>query len=235
MLPKLTYKTLELTVPSTKKTLISRPLLAKDEKVLRNSLLNPNSYKMILKTIRDILDDCLENNSSLEGISIFDLESLYVQNYSKSSSILPKSSFRDGEDDKIRTFDIDLSKVTVKFPDEDLRNVQISDTIQLVLKYPDLSILDYNDTDLTEIQTVEKLLLSSIDKVVEGDNIYDLKLESPDDIKTWIDTIPKDSYSQISDFFRDIPTIIYEIKYINDSSNERTITLRSLNDIFNWI
>jgi hypothetical protein len=147
-------------------------------------------------------------------------------------------SYIDNDDQKTYTFDVDLEKVEVKFPEKDNKEIKVSDAVGIVMRYPPAVL--YSNKEFLESQgadLVDKLIRACIDKV------YDSKQSEPlvwpgksgrdyTELQSWIDNLDIKSYDKIREFLNSVPSLHYEIKYSNANGKERTITLTTLNDFF---
>ena len=234
-LPKLSHRVFTLEVPSTKAKITARPILAKDAKLLLAARAT-GEYAQILKTVKEIINNCVSSEFAINNLALFDLEYLYTQLYGNSTTSPHTLSFSDTEDEKVRSFVVDFSKITIEWPEKDLKVIKITDTISIHLSYPPISIYDQIDfTKLNQADSFEKVTLASLDKIYDGEKVYDVKSEKLEDTRAWLDDLPSDAYKQLTEFFLNLPTIRYEITYKNDKDNERKIVLRSINDIFSFV
>lgn len=235
MLPVLKPRLVNINIPSNNSNINFRVLLGKDDKVLKTAI-SSNNYNNILKSIHSILKDCSNNNPLLEELSLVELELLFIKLYKESSSQGPKHSYKDKDDGKVRDFTIDLSQVNIKWPEKDNKIISITNKLKLIMKYPNTSLLDSKILETKDDDSLlEHLILNCVDKIVDGDSNYDLKLETKENIEKWLSEIPLDSYTSLLSFFQDLPTIFYELEFTNDLGEKRTIIMKNLNDIFNWL
>jgi len=233
-LPIISHPTFELEIPSTKKKVKMRPFLVKEEKILLTAKAS-SEYGDILAAVKQVVNNCFLDNVDINRLTIFDLEYLYVRLRGMSVSNVVKASYKDGEDDKIYDFDIDLNNLSVKWPDKIDKTIKINEEYSLLMKYPEASL--YSDKEFLSKgdENLDILVLKTIDKIVKGDQMIEPGMEGRAGIKEFIDTLPIKAYNDIQEFWANMPTLYYEINYKNSLGNDRRITLKSLQDFFLFV
>lgn len=232
MLPKLSHPIFDVTIPTTKSIVKCRPMLVKEEKILLMAK-QSGEHKDIITSIEQIVNNCIVTpNINVSKFTLIDLEYVFLKIRSMSISNVAKVAYRDNEDGKVNSFEVDLDKVVVKF--EDTNNViSLGNGVTIFLKYP--SIPFYYDNTFINVYDDEQfneLLKSSIEKIYQGDIAYSLENTSDEEFNEFIDSIPANKYEEIKNFFEKIPTLFYQIEYKNSLGNDRKIVLRTLSDFF---
>lgn len=232
-LPKLSMPTFEVERPSNKTKVKIRPETAKEEKILLIAK-EGNDNNEILTAVKQIVNNCLVDfPERIDSMTLFDLEYLFLRIQAVSESNKVKLAYRDNEDNKVRDFEVDLDKVTVTFPEKDLSLIKVNDKVSLQLKYPAAALYDDKDfLNLSGEKAFEELSIRCLDKIYENNVMIDPKIMKKEEIKEWLDTLPKSAYTQIKEFFVNMPTLKHEITYTNDNGHERKIILSTLNDFF---
>jgi hypothetical protein len=234
-LPKLSHPTFDIKLPSNGEKIKCRPMLVKEEKLL---LMAKQSGERLdqLNALKQVVTNCVVSDKfDVEKIPFVDMEYMFLKIRELSVSAIAKASFRDNGDDKVYDFDIDLSKVEVKADDQASPSVDLGDGVTVVLKYPTVEVYTTKKFfDLKEEDVFEYVLSKSIDKIFEGDKMYDMKLVSDKELKEFIESIPSKHYEKIQQFFQNAPTLYYKIEYENSNGEKRTIELKTLDDFFTF-
>lgn len=232
-LPKITYPLTEIKIPSTGKKTKVRPFLVKEEKILLMAKTGQDVGE-ILNSIKQVVNNCLIDDSiDVDKLTLFDVEYIFLKLRAISVSNICKVSYKDSEDEKVYNFDIDLNEVEVKFPENINKIIKINDTIGLIMKYPDASI--YSDKEFFKSDkddAASKLLARCIDKIYDGDEIYDPRDFSQDEINQFFDNLGSKTYEEMRMFIDDIPTLYHKIEYKNSNDQNRVIELTALTDFF---
>jgi len=232
MIPKIEQPLFNVKQPSNGKQLKLRPMLVKEEKILLIAKSSEDEND-INTAVKQVVNNCvLTEGFSINDITIFDLEYIFIKLRSQSVGNIVDVSYIDNDDDQTRDFKIDLNTLEVTFPENN--NKITEGDITIIMKYPPCKL--YDDRDLAEkdniVDGIEHIILNSIDKIYLKDEVYESKTISFEELKEFLDSMPISLYNKCRDYLDDLPFISHEIKYTNNMGNERTITLRNLNDFF---
>lgn len=232
-LPKIEYPINEIEVPSMKKKFKFRPMLVKEEKILLMAKVSEDDTD-IFSAVRQVVNNCcIDPSLDVDKLAIFDLEYLFLKLRSMSIGNTTEVSFRDNEDEKVYDFTIDLDTIEVKFPENVDKTVQITDTSGFTLRYPPATLYaDKEFLNLEPSQVFDRLVIECIDKVFDGEKVYESNLYKKEEIEEFVESLPMKAYDKIRDFFNNVPSMKHEIKYNNSKGTERKIVLRNLSDFF---
>lgn len=233
-LPKIDYPILKIKVPSTKKEYMFRPFLVKEEKLLFMAKESKNESD-ILTAIKQVVQNCcLDKKFNVDSVAIFDLEYLFLRLRSFSVDSVSKISIKDYEDQKTYEFEIDLENINVVFPENVDNVVKINETAGIILKYPPASL--YSDQDFLNLEKdhLFELILRCIDKIYDGEEVFETKEFKKEELSEFIDTMNVKVFEKIHKFLMSTPKINYVIEYKNSLGNDRKVELSSLNDFFSW-
>lgn len=232
-LPKITHPMFDVIVPSTKKKLKIRPMLVKEEKILLMAKTTEDD-KSILSAITQVVNNCIvDSDVDVDKLATFDIEYLFLKIRSVSVSNISRVSYKDNSDNKVYDFEVDLDKVEVKFPEKIEKNIKITDTMGIIMKYPEASL--YTDESFLSTSAelfVETLISRCIDKVYDGDQMYDMKTVSKKEADEFIEQLDVNTYDKVRAFFADLPRLFYKIEYTNEKGENREIIMSTLNDFF---
>ncbi len=240
-LPKVNQPITEIEVPSTKKHIKVRPMLGKEEKVLLIAKESADENDVLL-AVKQVINNCiLEQEFDIDKLSIFDLEFLFIKLRALSVNNIIKVSYIDNEDiaqgvkenDATYSFEIDLNKVKIKWPEKINKRIVVNEQINIQMKYPDATLYSNKEFLNTQgRQAVDMLIQNTIDKVFEGTVAYDFANNSPEDTQTFLDSLPISAIEKMREFLVNLPTVYHEINYKNKQDHERKVVLSTLNDFF---
>jgi len=236
-LPKLLTPAFSITIPSTNKKSSFRAMLVKEEKILLMAK-DGEDEGDILQAIKQIVNNCsLDEKFDIDKLTFFDVEYIFLNIRAFSIGSKIKVSYRDNDDNKVRDFEVDVSKVKIVFPEyHDFKkpySVKINANTYISMKYPPSTL--YSESiykNLTENEILDLLLISCLDKLYEGDSATDISSHSKEEILEFIDSLDIQSFEKIKQFVLDTPKLEYVIEYVNDNGKERKIVLNSLTDFF---
>lgn len=234
MLPKIDHPIFKIKIPSTQKDHSFRPLLVKEEKILLMAKESGNSSD-IFTAIKQVVTNCsLDKNLDINKLAIFDLEYIFLKIRAFSVDNIVKIGYRDPEDEEIYNFEVDLNEIKVVFPEKKIETVKINDTVGLILKYPSASLYEDKDFLQTENNHYFELILRCVDKIYQGDELYEVKDISRQELESFIENLNVNVFKQVNEFLINTPKIQHTIKYKNKKGSDREIFLSSLNDFFTW-
>jgi hypothetical protein len=224
MLPKITHPLFDLEIPSSKKRVKARPMLVKEEKILLMAKTS-GQYSDILNSVKQVVNNCVvDKNFDINKIALFDLEYLFLKIRAFSVDNVSKASYRDGEDNEVYDFEIPLDQVEVKFPEKEVnKTVMINDEFSLILKYPDASLYSDKNFRGDAGADIELMVMKTIDKIVNGDEMIQPDFESPENVAEFVNDLPVKAYTEIQEFWRNLPSLYYKLEYKNKLGNDSVI------------
>lgn len=232
MLPKIDYPVNAIKIPSTGKSYKFRPFLVKEEKLLLMAK-ESNTETDILHAIKQVVNNCsVEPKFDVDTLTIFDVEYVFLKLRSMSVDNKITVSYKDFEDEKVYEFNIDLNDVEVEFPEKNEKDIKIGKTSGILLKYPSASLYDDKDFMNSDKEYLFELIIRCVDKIYEGDNIYEAKDYKLADMRSFIENIDIKTFEKIKEFLVNLPKLKHVIKYKNSLGNDREIILTSLTDFF---
>lgn len=233
-LPRIDKPTFEMLIPSQNKKVTFRPFLVKEEKILLIAQQSDND-RDIVRALSQILVNCVQDSDfKIEDLTIFDLEYMFLKLRAKSVNNIAAVNYQDLDDEKVREFKINLDEVEVKFDNSHNKNIKITDTVGIIMKYPSVFIAENVPDDSDPIKTLDYLVRSCIDSIYDEDTVYSARDYSPEELDEFIDGLDVNTYDKIRMFFESMPKMSYVIEYDNDLGNHRKIELTSLRDFFSW-
>lgn len=229
-LPKIDHPVFKLTIPSTKKDMRFRPFLVKEEKILLMAKTGGTESDMIL-AIKQVVNNCAFDKMDVDKLALFDLEYLFLKIRSQSVSNIVSVSYKDYEDDKIYDFQVDLEKVEIKYPDKNENNIKTGKKSGIIMKYPEAAL--YEDKSfLNADDSFYQLILRCVDKIYDGDEVYDPKVYSLEEISDYVENLSVSVFEQVRDYLLNQPKLYHLIEYKNSLGNDRSIELNTLSDFF---
>lgn len=230
-LPKLQHPIYELTLPSSSQQVKFRPFLVREEKILLMAKQSEDP-KEIVRSIKQIINNCVvEPQIDVEQLSTFDIEYFFLKLRSKSVNNIVSLSYRDLEDEKVYTVEVDLDDVQVKRDPKHSNKIKISEGIGLTMKYPSADLYSRMSVG-NENEAAFSAVKWCIDTVYEDENVYSIKDFSEKEVEDFIQSLDVNSLEKILDFFRTMPKLHYEVKYTNSLGHVRVVELDTLSDFF---
>jgi len=230
-LPKIVVPTYELEIPSSKEKITYRPFLVKEEKILLMAQEQGEDIE-ILNAIKQIINNCTYEKLNLEKVALFDLEYIFLQIRSKSiGETIELKLLCEDDGETYVDVEIETDKIKVDFPKDHTNTLQLTDSISLVMLYPQMSALDLTTNSDTE--TIFHMIKTSIGQIIDGETIYEQADFSEKDLDEFIDSLSSDHFKQIQNFFETMPKLSHEVKFKNPKTKKQNkVTLEGLNSFF---
>jgi hypothetical protein len=233
-LPKIDQPLFDVTIPSSKKKILFRPFLVKEEKILLISQQGGEDTDVI-RAIKQILKLCVQDEDfDVDKLTTFDLEYLFLKLRAKSVNNIVKLSYRDNEDDKVYDFELNLDTIEVEMPEGIDSTIKLSDNIAMIMKYPSSSITDKITQFDNEVDLMTFFIINCIDTIVTEEEIYPASEYTDKELEEFLDQLPVNSFDLIRQFFEKMPKLYHKIVYTNELGNDRSIELTNLKDFFMW-
>lgn len=230
-LPKIEHPIYQLTLPSTGKQINFRPFLVKEEKILLMAKQGKDE-KEIVKALKQIINNCIvDENVDVETFATFDLEYFFLKLRSRSVNNIVSLSYKDFEDDRVYTVDVDLEEVEIVRNPNHTNKIKLNETIGVIMKYPSVDVLNKLSVENEEEMAFD-IIKKCIDTVYDEENVYKVKDFTEKEIDEFVQNLDVNSLEKILDFFKTMPRLHYDVKYTNSMNNERTIPLDTLTDFF---
>jgi hypothetical protein len=230
-LPVIQHPVFSLTLPSTKQKDF-RPFLVKEEKILLVAQASGEQGDVV-RAVKQVVANCiLSKDVRVDDFTTFDLEYFFIKLRSKSVQNVIKLTYRDREDDKLYEVDVDLEQVEVKYPDEMIKKVKVTDEVSLALRYPRVHIIDTmtgvdNDVDFNFL-----IMRACIDKIIVNGVEQDPSESTEEELQQFVDSFSVPVYQQLQQHITSMPKIEHTVSYVNSNEKKVEITLRTLTDFF---
>jgi hypothetical protein len=231
-LPIIQHPTFSLTLPSTQQRVNFRPFLVKEEKILLIAQSSEDQTE-IVKAIKQVINNCITDEGvNVEDFTTFDLEYFFIKLRAKSVQNVIELQYRDNEDNKVYTVEVDLDQVEVTRPTGASNIIEVSPTSTITLRYPRLSIM----TEVEKLNTVVDfnftIMQACIESIHDNNTIYKVSDFSQEEVKQYLDDLDIKTYQKIQEFIEAMPRVEHTIGYTNSEGKEVKIVLKTLTDFF---
>jgi len=208
-LPTLEVPTYELTLPSTGKKITYRPFLVKEHKILLT--LSEASDDETSRIVTDLVDVCTFNKINAKELPHFDIEYIFMFLRARSISEVVDVVITCVNCEKQYDNSFNIENISIEKAEEHTNKIMLNETVGIEMKYPKfdqvVKVFDNNDTD-----DIFKLVMKSIKGIFEGDNYWDAKEQTEEDIETFLNSLTKEQFEKIETFFQSAPKIVQVIE-----------------------
>mgnify|MGYP005993031741 FL=1 len=233
-LPILDTATYELTLPSSDVQVKYRPFLVKEEKILLLAL-ESNDGKQIKKALKEIVHACTFGTINVEVVPTFDLEYIFLNIRAKSVGEVAKLKLLCPDDkETYASIELDLSKVEVQVDDEHTNEIQITDKVKMLMKYPTINSFDVQ-SDPTKLKTDDlfKMIADSIYEIYDGETVHKSTDYSKEEMNKFIESLSSEQFAKIQKFFNTMPRLQHEVEVVNPKTQVKSkVMLQGLQSFF---
>ena len=231
-LPKINVPTYELEVPSTKEKITYRPFLVKEEKILLLAL-EENDELTIARALKQIVNNCTFENLSVDSMPLFDLEYIFLNIRAKSVGESADLKLLTPDDEKTYVdVQIPLQDIKVEFTKGHKKDIKLTDSIMLVMRYPTYELLGVEDTDMT-IEKTFKLISDCTEKVIDGETIHERSDFNDKELQEFYDGLDSKQFQNVQNFFETMPRLKHTVEVVNPKTKKKNkITLEGLQSFF---
>ena len=209
-LPKITSPTFTLELPSNKRKIKFHPFTVKEEKMLLMAVESEDADS-VTDTIKQVMGNCLIDELDLDDLATFDIEYLFLQLRSKSVDNIIELKIKHDDGQSYET-SVNLDDAYVKFDDDHTNKIKLNDDVTITMKYPTFSTIEKLSDESIKSNLVE-IISTSIDKVIDGDEIYDLSDFSKQEVTDFIESFTSKNMREIEKFFKTIPKLKLDVHY----------------------
>ena len=223
-LPKKSFPTYELTLPSSGEVIKYRPYLTGEQTLILMAM-EGDDVNEITNTVKQLVSQCvLTKPFNVDNLTTTDLEYVMLQLRAKSVSNIVNLVYRcknvlgDGKqcNNEVKcSVNIDDIKVQGEQPDKKIPlYTDENGESGVIMKRPTVGLL--NHVPLSSLVTIKgsyKLIALCIDAVYDAEKVYDAKKETPQEVEDFLMSLPVESFKKITDWFEKQPSIFHEFEF----------------------
>ena len=217
-LPQLNTPSYEMIVPSTGETVKYRPFLIKEQKVLMIAQETGKEGDMA-RAMCDIVKSCTNGEiNNPQKLPTFDIEYMFLQLRSKSvgGEVELQVTCPDDNETKVPV-KINLEDVKVNFPEDHTKEIMITDTVGLKMKYP--SMMDISKYEVGKTATVDLtfgIIKDCLESIFDEEQVYEDM--SKKELDTFLESMNTEQFQKIQKFFDTMPKVKHIIKVKNPNT-----------------
>ena len=231
-LPVINTPTYELVVPSTKETLVYRPFLVKEEKILLMAM-EEEKDTQLNRALKQVVNNCTFEKVDVGKLPLFDLEYIFLRIRAKSVGEVAKIQVLCEDDGETYVpVEIDLESIEVEFQEDHTTKIELNDEISIQMGYPTFEFLNFKAGE-TEVNQLFDIIGSSIERVYEGETVYEKADFSKKELKVFLESLTSEQFLRVQKFFETMPRLRHKIEVVNPKTKKKNeITLEGLQAFF---
>lgn len=213
MLPKLSYPTYDVKLPSTGKTVTIRPFLVKEEKMLLIAL-ESEEPEDIISTTKQVINNCIVSGDvDIDKLPFFDVDYLFIALRAKSVGESIDIKFTCNKLDETgnpcgATFDakIDISNVGLRKKENVDPNVVLSSSMSVKMKYPSYKTMKTLTDELDDMTKKIQMIASCIDMIVDGEQVHTTKDVTKEEMIDFVENLTQQQFRKMEVFIENLPS-----------------------------
>jgi hypothetical protein len=212
MLPKIDVPIYELKLPSSGKEVRFRPFLVKEEKLLLIAA-KSNDANEIIKTTKQIINNCLLDELNIDTLPFFDVDCLFIALRAKSIgenievNYVCQSLLEDGNPCLGKfPIKVDISNVEIEKDETIKSEIKFNDNLIFYMKYPGYSIIKLLNDSTDNLDKKIKIIAMSIDKIFNKGQYYSTKDFSTEDLQGFIESLTQEQFDKLAEFTSNFPS-----------------------------
>lgn len=223
-LPKIDVVIFELTLPLSKQTIRFRPFLVKEEKILLMAI-ESNDENANMLAIRQIITNCVLEDINIDEMTIVDMEYLFLNLRARSISEITDVHYRcnnvitEEKDDSpvehecgnIVKMSFNLLELEPVCVTDHTTRIELTPSLGIVMKYPTVGMMF--EMKVSSIDDIMGVLVSCIDYIYDDETIYYSKDSSREELLEFIESLSKDQFLKLQDFFVHMPKIRKKMEF----------------------
>ena len=231
-LPVINTPTYELVVPSTKETLVYRPFLVKEEKILLMAM-EEEKDTQLNRALKQVVNNCTFEKLDVGKLPLFDLEYIFLRIRAKSVGEVAKIQVLCEDDGETYVpIEVDLESIEVEFQEDHTTKIELNDEISIQMGYPTFEFLNFKAGE-TEVNQLFDIIGSSIERVYEGETVYEKADFTKKDLKVFLESLTSEQFLKVQKFFETMPRLRHKIEVVNPKTKKKNeITLEGLQAFF---
>ena len=221
-LPRINNPTYELDLPSTGEKIKFRPFLVKEQKVLMMAQ-DGKKDSEIAETMGQLVSSCTYGKVKPDTSPMFDMEYVFLKIRSKSVGSKVDLMVVCPDDEKTQAkVSLDLDDINVTMTDDHINEVQINDKVKVVFRYPILNDMLDLPSASNDVDRVFHILGKCITSISFGDDVYQRKEITEDEVKTFVDDLTGEQFDKLVDFFGSMPKLRHVINITNPKTKVKS-------------
>tara|TARA_Y100000593_G_scaffold93520_1_gene188646 strand:- start:4511 stop:5227 length:717 start_codon:yes stop_codon:yes gene_type:complete len=235
-LPKIEVPEYNLTLHSTGETIVYRPFLVKEEKILLMAL-EGEDPEQILNAIQQIIENCiLTDNVNVSQLPLFDLENIFLNIRSKSIGETSTISIPCISEscEAYTPHEINLEEIELKINENHQSKIQITDTIGVNMRYPSVGLIGrIEQLSEDDIEQSLEILTICIESIYDNKEEYDFNDYTSTEKTEFMEQLTQQQLLSVQEFFTTMPVLEYNLGFeCGECGTKDLIPLRGLQNFF---
>jgi hypothetical protein len=187
----------------------------------------------MIGAIRQIITNCTFEKLKVDDLALFDLEYVFLKIRAKSvGEVVTLKLLCEDDGETYADVTINLDDVNVVWNEEHSDQIQLTDDIGLMMRYPQFDLIDLGGKG-GETEYIFKMIKNCIKQVYEGDTIHERSDFTDKDLDAFIESLTSEHFQKLQLFFETMPRLRHEVKFKNPKTKKQNkMTLEGMQSFF---
>ena len=220
-LPKLDTPTYELEQPSTGEKIKYRPFLVKEQKTLMMAQ-ESGDEKQVRDALGSLIASCTFEAVDPFKVPIFDVEFLFLRIRGKSVGEKIDLNLLCPDDNETKvTKSVNLEEIGVNMKVGHTNEINITDKIKMIMRYPTLNDIVDMDTETTNSEDIFKMIKRCIQEIRDDKKTYNRVDISDSELEEFIDSLTGEQFEGLTEFFDTMPKVQHSVEVTNPKTKKK--------------
>lgn len=215
-LPKIDTPTYTLELPLSKKTVLYRPFLVKEQRNLMMAL-EADDKDTVERNVKQVLTNCtLSTDIDIDELPVTDIEYYFINLRARSVGEIVENKYvctntvGDSQCNNKMEVKLNLLEVTVDMPEQpDV--IKLTETMAIKLKYPRFSVISKLAKKESAVEVAFDIMIDSIEYIFDGQQYYYAVDSTKEELSEFIESLNQEQFGKLETFFENLPKIRHHI------------------------
>jgi len=241
-LPKLDVPIFTVDLPLTKTKLRYRPFLVKEEKLLLIAM-ESDDEKMILDSIKQIINNCCLDEIDTDSLPITDLEYFFLHLRARSVGEIVDLQYKcnnkvkdaEGQETECGNsvkIKVNVLEIEPTINPKHTNKIELTKNLGIVMKYPNFTLID-KVKSTNDVEQILGIIMNCVDYIYDEEKIYYKKDISDSELTEFIESLTQKQFAKVQEFFETVPSIKKELDFkCNKCGYQEKIVIEGIQNFF---
>ena len=188
---------------------------------------------LLNRALKQVVNNCTFEKVDVRKLPLFDLEYIFLRIRAKSvGEVATVSVLMEDDNETYVPVEIDLESIEVQFSEGHTNKISLTDDISIEMGYPTFEFMNFKAED-TEVNQMFDIIGKSIERVYEGETVYERADFSKKDLKVFLESLTTEQFKKVQEFFESMPRLKHTLEIENPNTKKKnTVTLEGLQAFF---
>jgi len=211
-LPKIDTPTYTLDLPLSKKQVIFRPFLVKEQRNLMMAL-ESDDKDTLERNVKQVLTNCtLSTDINIDDLPVTDIEYYFINLRARSVGEIVENKYictnliGENQCGNKMQIKLNLLEIEVEIPEQP-NVIKLDDKLSVKLAYPKFSIISKLAEKDSAVEVAFDIMIESIEYIFDGQQYYYAVDSTKEELTDFVESLNQEQFSKLESFFENLPKI----------------------------